>query len=396
MIFVEQLAPPESLEETASDERIAPSLSPSPPPIIDEASPTTTDLNNKAVKGGKKRPLLRKEIQRRYRERMKLRQQVESATQLESDEEVALLVAENKKMEDERQALLAALHQAHLMTELLESSRLSTAAATASASEKIPFNPHNTNEVADALFSNSLHGYEPSEYLVHKYAQLPFGLLIDRDKHHFNHLLDTLLAEWYSSWTCRDGITMKLHKLFNTRRRIATIIAEESPGMHKSIMQSALQPAPGSALGDLAAQALKRAARDIKSSDQQIDAIQNAWLEYTYAIETLNFDVELAKLSVSNVLQAEQRTSPSIIGATKSTAEAANQHQKAQDFLNLSTSVSTLSQSSSRMSVAYTRLAGVVLSSLDVIQIAKLFRGCRPYFPNHVQLCKLIIEGDSV
>jgi hypothetical protein len=201
----------------------------------DDKSPPDTAVGSKTLqehaKSTKKRPLPRKEIQRRYRERQKLKKQIELGSAIQVDDEVALLVEENIKLQEERLALLAGLNQANMITEFLENCRLSNAAANASASAStevhFPFSPNNPNEIADALFSNALHGYEPSEYLIHKYAELPPSLLVERDRSHFPLVLDTMMAEWYSTYSTRDETTIKLKRLFDTRVRIA--IKQNSP-----------------------------------------------------------------------------------------------------------------------------------------------------------------------
>ncbi len=217
MSYRGQDARSESSQETFSDDDY--SLSDSPV----DTSPITSELNMKSTKGQakdnpeaarvpgtKKRPLLRKEIQRRYRERQKLKRELESGSATQIDGEMALLVAENSKLQETRLALLASLHQANIITEFLESCRLSNTAA-------FPFSPNNPIEVADALFNNALFGYEPSEYLIRTYADLPPSLLIERDKNNFPMVLDTLMAEWYSTYSTRDEVTVKLQHVFNTR-----------------------------------------------------------------------------------------------------------------------------------------------------------------------------------
>jgi hypothetical protein len=166
-------------------------------------------------------------------------------------------------------------------------------------------------------------------------------------------------------------------------------------------MSTAIQPPPGSTLGDLATKALRRISGDLNLGGQQIESIREAWFEYMYALETLNFDVAMSRINIDSLNQTPSTLNESASGGTlnahplaaTATITTINAQQKnAQDFISLTDSVATLSQSSRRMSIAYTRLASAVLSSLDVIQLAKLFRGCRPYFPDHVRLAKLITE----
>lgn len=160
-------------------------------------------------------------------------------------------------------------------------------------------------------------------------------------------------------------------------------------------MSTAIQPPPGSALGDLATKTLQRVSSEINLDGQQLQSIKEAWLEYLFAIEALNFDVSMAQMSILGMNQPNSATARITGGGGEAVpTTTAPQQQQAGDFLNLSDSVATLFLSSRRMSIAYTRLAGAVLSSLDVIQLAKLFRGCRPYFPDHVQLCKMFLDVD--
>ena len=160
-------------------------------------------------------------------------------------------------------------------------------------------------------------------------------------------------------------------------------------------MSTAIQPPPGSELGDLATKNLKRISTEIILSGQQLEAIREAWLEYVHSIEALNFDVQMAQITIKDTSQSSaNQGTPALSKAVQLALQAAVpgvQQKQAQEFLNLSDTVTTLFQSSRRMSISYTRLAAAVLSTLDVIQLAKLFRGCRPYFPDHVQLCKIIL-----
>ena len=213
----------DSLGETSSEEKDS-FLTSSP----DESSPNATHFPSKSAKipdptrnnSNKKRPLLRKEIQRRYRERQKLQKELACGTASQVDEDLDTLIAEHRALDDERVALLIGLHQANLMINFLKSCRVSNAGATASAAAgeiHFPFSPNNPNQVADALFSNALHGYEPSEYLIRQYAMLSPSILIERDKLHFGHVLDTMMAEWFSTYSTRNEVAIKLQKLFNTR-----------------------------------------------------------------------------------------------------------------------------------------------------------------------------------
>ncbi len=198
------------------------------------------------------------------------------------------------------------------------------------------------------------------------------------------------------------------------------VIAEKNPKKHKELMANTMQPGPGSALGDLAAQSLRRVSQEINLTGQQVESIRKAWCEYAYAIESLNFDVQMARVTIDSLQNSNQQEQPLTTAAaaaasrennnnasgsntvavaspssnTVTSSSGGSHQQQSKEFLTLSDSVATLSQSSRRMSVAYTRLAAAVLSTFDVIQLAKLFRGCRPFFPNQVALCKLIVDGE--
>lgn len=356
---------------------------------FDEMNPTSSPAAQRArksaqtSKGSKKQPMERKEIQRRYRERLKQQHESSNGVAGEIVTEGAELSIEYQALKAQNEALQMCLAYADELITVLTRCQLHH--------PRFP-----SHDVAGTVFSIMWEGRECPEQLVKAYAALPFSIIAEREANDFSGIMDVSVGEWEVCVSTREKVENRLNMAFKTRMRFVQYISQEKPHLHLQMMAWGTQPSADSPLGGSAHCALQAVAAKMNLTFQQKEEIRSAWLEYCEAAKNFNFHLQQLTSSTRGMEGLSLG-----IGQNSQTIETMEQiwdssrisiSKYAQDMLSLAKGASSIAGAPQSLAIAYGRLAQAVVFSLNAIERAKLFMGTRPYQPDHVQLCKLILE----
>lgn len=336
--------------------------------------------------GSKKKYVYRRDVQRRYRERLKQKRQVTEVGLEQTQRNIALVTSSNvslreihnalKLLDDDGCRLLSILSAAQAQQVLGgPNSRL--------ASED-PF------DTADYFFQVAFSGNTTDfdDMLMKKYTSFPLHILRKKEQD-FLDRLQGLMSDWAVCLSGRDRLEKSMASALLYRRRVAVFLSLYAPESHIALIKN-VQPPPGNGIGDVAYQLLVSVVDGLDLSPEQINDINMALVEYRQAVSCVRTEMALAQLALCMTPGAVPPVEHELMGPSGGVPGV--MCTRAQGFLASKESAVILRRVPYKLVHAYARLANAVLTPLSTVQNAKLILECKPYLPDHVQLCEIVNE----
>lgn len=340
-------------------------LAPASPPR-DEAGDDPNDPDFEAPAPRKKKHVYRREVQAKYRAKLKnQRSELEAAVDNARLQAVALEEA-NSHLRNVANAL-----EATIAGPVTHYTNVLVAAARRSIS---PAPPHlslpSINECIDWVFSGNVVVKEAD---VHAYVSQPESVLVALERE-FLSRLSSLYSAWVAGTGSRDDLERRMQGALMTRLHVSKELPK-IPDKHL-VLTKALPPPPGSPAGDAAQRALAALIPELSLTSNQRLAMADALREYQASVEALQAEASMAMVTLRG-------------GAAGEAAAAEPLGHKARRILTTAEAMEVLDLLPQRMLRAYSHLASAALSPLTCVQAVRLLLGCRPWLPDHVQVAKL-------
>lgn len=336
--------------------------------------------------GSKKKYVYRRDVQRRYRERLKQKRQVTEVGLERTRRSIALVTSSNRSLREIQNALELLNDDGCRLLSILSVAQAQQVVSAANMPPPDPF------DAADYFIQLAFSGETTTfdEMLMKKYTSFPLSIL-QRKEQDFMNRLQGLMNEWTVCLSSRDRLEKCMASALMYRRRAAVFLSMYAPESHIALMKN-IQPARGNdnGIGDAAYQLLVSVVDGLDLSPKQVSEIERARREYQQAVACVRTEMALAQLALCMTPGAtppaehELRAPSGGVPGVMST--------RAQGLLACRESAVILDRVPYKLVHAYARLANAVLTPLSTVQNAKLILECRPYLPDHVQLCEIVCE----
>lgn len=210
--------------------------------------------------------------------------------------ELSAARAENEHLKAETDALQKFNDQAAYLSSILARADLSCCFIP---SARVA--PHPIQAIVDKVLESAWGGKHPPEEWMRAYAQLTPEFLIQSELQFMERLRNTLTSWGSAQFYARLELETSMSTAIRVRSKISQILCQAAPLLLIEFWRRVLPPLPSGVDGQLLQEQMVRIAASMYLSEQQIEAIREAWGEYRCSMSIAHGQIAAAKQGLAMV-----------------------------------------------------------------------------------------------